>query len=218
MSLLVAEAFELRPIERHKINHGVFRFGKYKGENIEDVAEHDKDYLVWVARNVTSTSKAKTVELIKELVGPEIALAEREELEVEERREEVKRDREAKRAAARHVGNVKERLDLTLKYTGNYDCGPESYGYGPASYRVLYFFEDLDGNAFVWSTTTGLRKRVHESETKEAKRVVYEDEHICSVAVEKGETIEVKATIKKHSEYKGMKQNELTRVKVKSNV
>jgi hypothetical protein len=87
-----------------------------------------------------------------------------------------------------HVGELKERLDLTLTVLHRFDTEIDAYkGYGSQILRT-HIMKDEHGNAFVWKTTT----------KKLAEDMTYS----------------VRGTVKEHGEFKGVKQTVLTRCKV----
>lgn len=76
----------------------------------------------------------------------------------------------------------------------------------PFGTSVLYKMQDENGEILVWKTSaSGLCMEVQD-----------EDGRVVPDYVQKGDTAEIKATVKAFSEYKGEKQVELTRVKVLS--
>jgi len=189
------EGSELRPITRDKIDHNVIRFGKkYPGLTVQEVFETDPSYLAWCVENVMSKEHAKTIAIMEELVVGLVAERETERKAKEQAKLDRERTWEEKRKSSKHVGTVKERLTLTLTYTGNYSFE------GHYGYQHLHFFTDDNDNAFVWKTSTYGTVR---------------DE--LGIEVERGSTVKVKGTVKKHGEYKGQNQTELARVKVIEN-
>ena len=98
-----------------------------------------------------------------------------------------------------HVGNVGDRVELTVKLVREY--GFDSY-FGYNKTTMIYTMEDEAGNVFVWKTSGVIKK-----ETVRADGLIDTD------VARKGDTIGIKATVKGHSEYKGEKQTELVRVK-----
>ena len=87
------------------------------------------------------------------------------------------------------------RVDIKVKLIGNYQFDREKYaGYGYETVSI-YKMTDDDGKIYVWKTTSWL---------------AYDDKEINRDSV-----IIITATVKGESEYKGEKQTELTRVKVK---
>jgi hypothetical protein len=91
------------------------------------------------------------------------------------------------------VGEVgqREKLTLTLVYTR--DIEHEGYGYGSPTVTHMYKFKDEAGNVVTWF----------------ASNVYFNPQTQQDINV--GDTIVVTATIKKHEEYKGVKQTIITR-------
>lgn len=115
-------------------------------------------------------------------------------------------DAEAKLKAMRDfsgsewVAEPKKRLDLTLTLVNDYVYEGCSYSYYDDGTRHIYTFRDADGNCFVWKTQKVID--CYDEQTEE-----WTDAEI-------GDTIEMKATVKEHSEYKGTKQTVITRPKI----
>lgn len=87
-------------------------------------------------------------------------------------------------------GKEGQKVDLLLEYISSH-CYETSYNGGYSStVQYIHLFKDEQGNIFKWSTAN-------------------------LIEAETGTTVQVKGTIKRHSEYKGEKQTELTRCKVK---
>lgn len=87
------------------------------------------------------------------------------------------------------------RVEMRVKLTGTYQYDRQKYaGYGTETVSI-YKMADEANNIYVWKTTSWLS---------------YNDEGINQNAV-----IVITASVKGESEYKGEKQTELTRVKVK---
>lgn len=95
--------------------------------------------------------------------------------------------REMRRLSSQWVGTVGKRETFELIKTGHFSF-ESNFGYRP-TLTILYFFEDVAGNRFVWKTSAGFGR-----------------------LTERGEKILVKATVKKHDTYKEAKQTTLTRV------
>lgn len=94
---------------------------------------------------------------------------------------------------------ARETLILTLEHTAKWS---QYYGYRETEYR-LYKFSDDNGKIYVWKTSALLSFDV------------VDDSGCCKVYVPIiGDKVEVKATIKGESEYKGEHQIELTRVAI----
>lgn len=98
------------------------------------------------------------------------------------------------------VAEPKKRIDLTLTLVNDYVYEGCSYSYYDSGIRHIYTLRDEDGNCLVWKT-----QKVIDFYDKES------DEWIDA---EVGDTIEMKATVKEHSEYKGTKQTVITRPKI----
>lgn len=113
--------------------------------------------------------------------------AERAAREAEER---AKREaEEAQKAISQHVGQVGDKVEFEGIYVRTGSWEQKAYaGYGMTT-MFIHTFKDPDGNVFTWRTQR-------------------------SFAFEGGESVNVKGTVKAHSEYKDEKQTELTRCKV----
>lgn len=115
-------------------------------------------------------------------------------------------DAEAKLKAMRDfsgsewVAEPKKRLDITLTLVNDYVYEGCSYSYYDDGTRHIYTFRDADGNCFVWKT----------------QKVIdfYDDDAEEWTDAEVVDTIQMKATVKEHSEYKGTKQTVITRPKI----
>lgn len=109
------------------------------------------------------------------------------------------KDAEYKRLTGRKdsewIGKVKQRLNLHVTYlrVNAFD------GYmGRTTY--VHTFEDADGNVLVWKTGNVLE---------------YIDENGTYQYVAEGSDFDIAATVKDHTEYRGVKQTEVTRLKIK---
>ena len=102
-----------------------------------------------------------------------------------------------------YIGNPGERIEFTGRLTGE---GHYTTGYGwRGTEMTVYRIEDNDGNVIVWKTSTLLGIE----STDERGNMTWDGVH-------KGDTFTAKATVKDHSEYQGVKQTVITRVKVSS--
>lgn len=101
-----------------------------------------------------------------------------------------------------HFGEIGKRYDLALTLVGEHEF--QSY-FGFNQTITLYSFKDADGNKFVWKTSAVLG--LDRPDPKDPQYYIFE-------GVRRGDTAQVKATVKAHGEYKGEDQTELTRVKV----
>jgi hypothetical protein len=131
----------------------------------------------------------KTLEIIQELLKDEIEAAIEKEKNRKEKEAQKKELEENRVAKLQYIGKIGEKLELNLIYTGT------AYYESNYGHVNLYFFQDGSGNEFVWKTSTWL---CDDNQNRP----------------ERGQSIVVKATIKDHSEYKGKKQNSLTRLKI----
>jgi hypothetical protein len=97
--------------------------------------------------------------------------------------ERVERDKQTFKPESKHVGNIKDKLELELTVKSLYTL--PDYGYGES---LLITFADSLGNVYLWKSST-------------------------MPDLEKGQAVKLKGTVKEHSEYKGTKQTVLTRCK-----
>lgn len=98
----------------------------------------------------------------------------------------------ASRSKSQHVGNVGDRIQIKATVTGFHWYTTQ---FGDVN---IYTFTDIFNNVFVWKTSSSLDRIVG---------------NICK-PVREGEMVELKATVKGHDEYQGIKQTVLTRCKV----
>lgn len=99
-----------------------------------------------------------------------------------------------------HIGNIKDRIELAVTLIGDYEF-TSYYGY-VENLNHIYTFKDEDDNMFVWKTTNII-----------GIDTVDDNGNDIWYGIRKGDKIQIKATIKEHSEYKGTPQTVLTRVK-----
>ena len=107
------------------------------------------------------------------------------------RKEEAKRLQAERASVSNHVGNIGDRLSLTLTYTKSISYDSQ-FGGG-----YFHFFTDTDGNVFKWSTNKGMCFRMNNR----------------TYSLEQGATVKLTGTIKDHDDYRGMKQTIITRCK-----
>ena len=100
------------------------------------------------------------------------------------------------------VSEPKRRIDLELVLVRDYSYERPAYTYG---YEIahIYTLANDDGDCFVWKTTGYLDVEWYDDN----------DDWHCKSA-EPGDRVRVRATVKGHDEYRGVKQTVLTRVKV----
>ena len=128
-----------------------------------------------------------------------IDLRPRDEYEFELRMREL-----AKFEGSEWVGDEKQRMDMELTLVRVSGYKRPAYTYG-TEWVSIYTLADADGNCIVWKTTSALG-------------VWVPDEGMDSeswVDADPGDKVTMKATVKEHSEWKGIKQTVITRPKVK---
>lgn len=104
------------------------------------------------------------------------------------------------------VGEPKKRIDIELTLIRDYEYERPAYGYRSGYESAhIYTFADECGDCFVWKTANDLDVEWYD-----------EDERWHCKTAEVGDKVLVRATIKGHDEYRGVKQTVLTRVNVKS--
>ena len=148
----------------------------------------------WIERTPEYQAKLDAKRRAKWAEIDAAAEREREEREAREAAERAAREAEearikAEKAISQHVGEVGAKVAFKGTYVRTGAWEQKAYaGYGMTT-MYCHTFKDADGNAFTWKTQR-------------------------SFAFENGASVEVKGTIKAHSEYKDEKQTELTRCKV----
>lgn len=94
--------------------------------------------------------------------------------------ENIRKEQRAKELAesSNHIGNIGDKItiDCVAKCVGHWTTS----FYGHEVYTYKYILNDKEGNQYVWTTSSG--------------------------SLPEGEEITVKATVKEHSEYNGIKQ------------
>lgn len=95
------------------------------------------------------------------------------------------KERQALAEKSAYFGEVGQKVELDLVFKNLFFYETQFGG------MCLYIFEDAEGHQFKWNTSSGF-----------------------GADLEEGCTIKVKATIKEHSEYKGIKQTVLIRCKL----
>lgn len=83
------------PIDRVHTEHDVIPFGKHYGTSLQDLFEMERDYLVWVAENFTSTKYNSIIEFIRTMVKDVIAEKEAK-ISEEEKKEAAAKSNRAK--------------------------------------------------------------------------------------------------------------------------
>lgn len=99
----------------------------------------------------------------------------------------------------------KQRKDMTLTLIRESRYERMAYNGWGTEMVSIYTMADDEGNCFVWKTTGALMVSTMD------ENGVWDDE-----LAEMGDRIEMRATVKEHSEYRGIKQTVIVRPKVKS--
>ena len=107
-------------------------------------------------------------------------------------RQWLRNEREAQRAASKHVGTVGKRAEFTLTIAHRIDFETQ---WGVTS---IYIMTDADGNSLTWKTSGCFWCYSADGE------------HMCGRI---GDVVTMKATVKAHDFYKGNAQTVLTRCK-----
>ena len=117
--------------------------------------------------------------------------AERAEREAKEKAEREAKEAEirALKAISQHVGHIGDKVEVKGTYVRSGSWEQRSFGGWGTDTMYVHTFKDADGNVFTWKTQK-------------------------SLGLNYGDMVDVKGTIKNHSEYKDEKQTELTRCKV----
>jgi hypothetical protein len=114
--------------------------------------------------------------------------AKREAAERAQREAEEARIR-AEKAISQYVGQAGDKVDFKATYIRSGSWEQKAFrGYGTDT-MFCHTFKDEAGNVFTWKTQKGL-------------------------GMDPGQAVQVKGTVKQHSEYKDEKQTELTRCKI----
>lgn len=106
------------------------------------------------------------------------------------RKEEYNKQNKIEEKTSEWVGEVKQRITVNVTYIGSASWEQPAYlSWEPDVLMYLHKFVDVDGNMFVWKTTSG-------------------------ISIDENTTVELTGTIKEHKEYKETKQTVLTRCKI----
>ena len=157
--------------------------GKVRGKWIERTPEYQaKLDAKREAKRAAAQAKFEAEEAQR---AAEREAAERAEREAREAREaEIK----AQKAISQYVGEIGSKVDFKGTYVRTGSWEQKSFrGYGYET-MFVHTFKDSDGNVFIWKTQKGL-----------------------PVDLNYGEPVDVRGTVKEHSEYKDEKQTAITR-------
>lgn len=113
------------------------------------------------------------------------------------RKVEAKRLQESQVSTSHYVGNIGDKLTLTLTYIKSisYDS---MYGTG-----YFHFFMDDNGNVFKWSTNNSMEYGIRQPNS----------DYTALYSLDQGATVKLTGKVKNHEEYRGTKQTILTRCK-----
>lgn len=131
--------------------------------------------------------------------------AEEETRRIQQEKEEAERKAEeerikAEKAISQHFGSIGDKVDLKVKFHHVAWFEIKSFrGYGYDT-MYIYTFKTEEGNTIIWKTTKGLGRWNDDNEWE---------------GLEEGQEVQIKGTIKEHSEYDGEKQTVLTRCRIK---
>ena len=128
----------------------------------------------------------------------EINLRPADEIERENRLREL-----AKFEHSEWVGEPKKRTDMELTLVREHSYTRPAYTYGTETVHI-YEMADDQGNCYVWKTTGYLDIEWYDED----------DKWHCETA-EPGDRVTLRATVKAHEEWKGIKQTVITRATVK---
>ena len=101
---------------------------------------------------------------------------------------------------SQHVGNIGDKVEIRARFTAEHSF-TTVFNYHHVTNWIYTFTELETGNVFVWKTTSFLWDE--------------DDSNGHPRALETGSTVRIRGTIKAHTEYKEIKQTELTRCKIK---
>jgi hypothetical protein len=118
--------------------------------------------------------------------------------ERERRIAKTKAAAEERASRSEHVGEEGKRMELTLTLRRVIELEPGAYG---ATW--IHKFEDADENEVTWFASNSYVVDYIDADGEKGKR-----------PWEAGETLTVKATVKRHTEYKGVAETHVNRVKV----
>ena len=97
----------------------------------------------------------------------------------------------------------KQRVDLDLVLVNDFQFTGTSYSYYDDGKRHIYTFRDQAGNCYVWKTSNFVGVYVTDDKGRDNW-----------VGAEVGDKVFMRATVKEHGEYKGIKQTIINRPKI----
>ena len=134
--------------------------------------------------------------------------AKRQQEEAERKaREEAERLEAERKAKSKHIGEVGQKLDMTVTFIHSASYEVPSFGGWGTDLMHIHIFRDDEGNTLIWKTQKGL------GWYKDGKK--WNGDYLNEwILPEDGQKLHLKGTVKAHGEYKDEKQTELLRVKV----
>lgn len=109
---------------------------------------------------------------------------------------------------------AKARPIMTVTMTGVHEYEAPSYGGYGYETRYVYTMSDEVGNVYVWKTSAVLYERVEAARRDAMEYDETTDKWYAHKHIQRGDIIRITATIKGESEYKGVRQTVLSRVKL----
>lgn len=192
----------LNPLKAHEtIDNAIMKFGKYKDQHIKDIAQIDIRYLAWVAStieedkiNFPDKRPDRTKVLISEM--PEV-IAYNEEQERKRKELEAKwaAEREAEQKNSKFLGEIGERLEFTgtISFVKFFD--------GEFGTRYLTKVVTDEGNVVMYWNIIGA----------DVTDFNLCDKEITKIDAAKGDRVYFKAAVKKHDEFRDVKQTVVSR-------
>lgn len=108
-----------------------------------------------------------------------------------------------------YVGAVGDKISTEVTLVNRYEYTDYKFSYyGNTHY--IYTMKDSDGNVYVWKSTSIMGLVMKDDSLKGGHFIRKDDTYF----IRKGDVIQIKGTVKDHSEYNGTKQTVLTRCKV----
>jgi hypothetical protein len=177
------------------ICHKCFGTGKVISKWIERTPE----YQAKLDAKRIAKQAAQQAELAEQQAKLEAERQEREEAERKEREERERLEAERK-AVSQHVGNVGDKINMTVTYERSASWEQPSYGGYGMETCYAHIFKDENGNVLTWKTSSALGWWDNEGRWNHP---------------EDGDKVILTGRIKGHTTYREEKQTVLTRCKVK---
>lgn len=107
----------------------------------------------------------------------------------------------------KHIGSVGDKIQVQVKLVRSYEF--MTYYTYRGELNHIYTMETAEGDVIVWKTSSELGYDVVRPNKADPSQTDY-----GWLSIKKGDVFTIKATVKKHGEYKGELQTEVQRVKV----